>query len=366
MKYFFQFLLFCLFSFSALAQPKTGLNRTWVFMVGVLEWADANEFASFEKKARVDAKIHQFFQKSGLPDHQIMYLKDKQASTAAVKDAFIPFLQQAQKGDMLFFYYCGHGYKNGKDKVCFANYKGADWSVEEIVKTVNQHFAGNTAFFTADCCNSGGLADEVRKYPTKNFMALNSVVPTDVSTGNWTFSNALLYALQGENFVDTDNNQQITLGELSNYIDEEMAIVEGQKAAYYIPKSMNAWAITTRVSPKKNKRIGERVSVNYDGQDYLGFIIDSGKDNNYNVRFYSYTNNETDWVAASRLKSYSSPKNFPIGASVNVYYEDDKKWYPAKVVKKFSSLHFVHYDDYGSEWDAWVSPDNIKKANSSK
>ena len=83
---------------------------------------------------------------------------------------------------MLFFYYCGHGYKNDDGKVCFANYKGADWTAEEIVKTVNENFAGNTALFTADCCNSGGLAKEVQKYKTRNYAALNSVVPTDVST----------------------------------------------------------------------------------------------------------------------------------------------------------------------------------------
>ena len=46
----------------SIAQTKTGFDRTWVFMVGVLEWEDANTFASFEKKERVDAKILRFFQ----------------------------------------------------------------------------------------------------------------------------------------------------------------------------------------------------------------------------------------------------------------------------------------------------------------
>ena len=345
---------------SVSAQTQTSFRKTWVFMVGVLEWADANSFASFDKKGRLDAKILKYFQENGVPNNQILYLKDKQATTKAVREAFVPFLKQAQKDDILFFYYCGHGYKNDAQKVCFANYAGADWSAEEIVRTVNENFAGNTAFFTADCCNSGGLAKEAQKYRTKNFVALNSVVPKDVSTGNWTFSNALLYGLQGKNFVDTDNDSKITLSELANYIDLEMAIVEEQKAAYYIPEKMKNWIINSNIPKKASTRIGEKVLVDYEGEDWLGFITGKTSANTYEVRFYSYTNNETDEVEAKYLKPYTCKKNFPVGATVKVYSEDDNTWYSAKVLKKFSCLHYVHYDDYDAEWDEWVAPSRIK------
>ncbi len=353
--------LLFLSNFLTIAQSKTGFDHTWVFMVGVLEWEDANTFASFEKKERVDAKILRFFQNNGVPRNQIRYLKDQQATTKSVRAAFATFLKQAQKGDKLFFYYCGHGYKNDEDKVCFANYQGEDWSAEEIVRTVNENFAGNTAFFTADCCNSGGLAKEVQKYPTREYAALNSVVPTDVSTGNWTFSNALLYGLQGKNFIDTNNSGSITLDELTKYIDVEMAVVEGQKASFFVPKSMKNWAISSNIPAKKNARIGERVMVDYGGEDYMGFIEGADANNKFNVRFYSYTNNETEWLEASRLKPFLCAKDLPIGTKVKAMSSADQKWYPGKVIKKFSCLHFIHYDNYDSEWDEWISPDNIKK-----
>jgi hypothetical protein len=356
--FFLSFLILFQF-YNSFAQTKTSFTRTWVFMVGVLEWEDSNSFASFDKKARVDAEIYKFFQKNQIPANQIIYIKDKQANTATIRESYENFLKKAQKDDILFFYYCGHGYKNDAEKVCFASYKGAEWSVEEIVKSANKNFAGNTAFFIADCCNSGGLAKEVQKYPNKNYVALNSVVPTDESTGNWTFSNALLYALQGKNFIDTNADQQITLSEVSKYIDEEMAIVEGQKAAYFVPESMKNWVMTSNVPLRKNNRIGEHVLANYDGEDYLGFIMAANTENKYNIRFYSYTNDETDWVEASRLKPFSCKKDFPLKSAVKVL--EDGKWYSAKVTKKFSCLHFVHFDDYDAEWDRWISPDNIKK-----
>jgi RNA binding activity-knot of a chromodomain/Peptidase family C25 len=348
-------------TFSSLAQSKSGFKNTWVFMVGVLEWKNHENFASFDKTNRIDAKIIKFFQKNGLPNDHILYLKDKAATTPAVKEAFISFLKKAGKNDDLFFNYCGHGYRNKADKVCFANYEGADWSVEEIVKTVDKNFAGNTAIFTSDACNSGALVKEVQKYKNRNYAALASVVPQDLSTGNWTHSNALLYGLQGKNFVDKNNNGTISLQELAEYIDEEMAIVEGQKSHYYVPESLKSWAIAANIPKKKDLRIGEKVNVKYGKTDYLGFITNAKPDGMYKVLFYSYANDESEWLPSSRLVSLKIKPTFPVGSNVKSYCIIEKGWFPAKILKTFSTLHYVHYDGYDKKWDEWVSPDLVKK-----
>jgi len=356
---FLTFLLFSVHSF-LLAQSKTGFSKTWVVMVSLLEWADTS-LSTFDKAGRIDEKMIHFFKNNGVPANQILYLKDKQASTSTVRSEFVKFIKQANKEDKLFFYYAGHGYKNEADKVCFVTYKGDEWSAEEIVQTVNTNFAGNMAFFTADCCNSGGLANEIKKYPQRAYVALNSVVPTNTSTSNWTFSNALLYGLQGKNFIDFDNNGAITVSELAKYIDEEMATVEGQKAYYFIPNNMKNWVVANNVPVKKNLLVGKRVKVAYDGQDYLGFVEDADGKNNYKVRFYSYTNNESEWLTLNRLKSFSCEKDLPIGSKVSALSAYDDKWYPGKVINKFLCLHLVHYDGYDSEWDEWIAPQKIKK-----
>ncbi len=144
---FFKKLPFLLFIFSisgkTIAQPTSYFDKnTWVFMVGVLEWSDKNEFASFDKRGRVDAKILKFFQDSGIAADHIVYIKDKEATTSEVKKTFANFLKKANKDDQLFFYYCGHGYHNDKNNVCFANYSGGEWTANEIVKAVDMNFAG--------------------------------------------------------------------------------------------------------------------------------------------------------------------------------------------------------------------------------
>jgi hypothetical protein len=342
------------------AQNKANSGKTLVFMVSLLEWEDTT-MSTFEKEGRIDSTIIDFFKKSGVPSSQILFLSDNKANTNTVRTEFIKFLKSANKEDNLFFYYAGHGYINDNKKVCFATYKGEDWSAEEIVSTVNKNFAGNKAIFTADCCNSGSLSLEVQKYPKREYVSLNSVVPTNNSSGNWTFSNALLYGLQGKNYVDYNNNGSITIEELAKYIDEEMAIVDGQKSFYYVPDNMKKWVIAKNVQKKKNALVGSHVNVDYDGQDYLGFIEDVNSDNNYKVRFYSYLNNETDWLSFNRLKLFKNLNDYPIGTKVKALSSFDFKQYTGKIIKKYLCLYLVHYDEYDSEWDEWVGPNKIEK-----
>jgi len=344
------------------AQTKTGFGKTWVFMVSLVEWEDTT-MATFDKDGRIDSAIINFFLKNGVPSNQILSINDKKANTNTVRSEFVNFLKKGNNEDNLFFYYAGHGYINTNDKVCFATYKGEDWSAEEIVSTVNDNFVGNKAFFTADCCNSGGLSLEVKKYPKREYVSLNSVVATSNSTGNWTFSNSLLYGLQGKNYVDFNNNGSISVKELARYIDEEMAVVEEQKADYYIPVSMKNWIVSSNVPKKKNALVGSRVKVDYDGQDFLGFVEDADAKNNFKIRFYSYTNNETEWLKSSRLKTFSCVKDYPIDTKVNALSSFDEKLYTGKIIKKFMCLNLIHYDDFDNEWDEWVGSSKLEKIN---
>jgi len=340
--------------------PSWDPKNTRVFMVGVLEWQDAATFSSFDKTGRLDEEIFNFFKNAGVPAAQMLFIKDKEALTQGLNKKMADFLDKSGPEEVLFFYYAGHGYHNAQDDVCLASYDvGGDreWTVNSIVKTIQDHFKGKLVLLTADCCASGGLAAAAKKNGNGKMVALNSVISKDASTGNWTFSNALLYGLQGKNYVDTDQDQKITLPELADFIDTEMAIVEGQKSASYIPDNLKGWVVSDQIPLKSNERIGERVNVDYDGTDYMGRIIEV-KDGKYDIQFYSYTSTETDWVSADRLKKLQL-KNLPEGTSVSVLFEG--KWYPAKVLDSNAGMHYVHYDNYGDEWNEWVGKNRIKK-----
>jgi hypothetical protein len=352
-------LLLCSFIHSISAQ-NWNPQKTWVFMVGVLEWQDKASLPSFEKKGRIDNLLFNQLKKNGVPASQMIYIQDTQAGTQSIQQKLAEFAAKGGTDDIFFFYYCGHGYKLDKKGVCFASYDcnaQRNWEVSKIVSTIYNNFKGKTIFLTADCCNSGALAQEAKKYSGKTVFALSSVIPTDVSTGNWTFSNALLAAFRGDNFVDTDNNRKITVKEFADFADAEMAVVEKQKSAFYVPASAANYVISSNVTPKSDARIGERVNVKYDGTDWLG-RIEAFKDNLYQVRFYSYTNNETDWVKPEKCIRFQ-PKNFAVGTNVEVLWKD--KNYAGKVLQVSNGMHFIKYDGWGDEYNDWITFDKIKK-----
>src|SRR5262249_3554999 len=97
-------------------------KRTWVVVVGVLEWQQSKNFASFPQKDRRDAELVDFFRASGVPAAQVIFLKDRQATRRNIDNALAKVLTQTRKGDLLFLYYAGHGTKGKDNAVYFANY----------------------------------------------------------------------------------------------------------------------------------------------------------------------------------------------------------------------------------------------------
>lgn len=61
----------------------------------------------------------------------------------------------------------------------------------------------------------------------------------------------------------------------------------------------------------------------------------------------------------SDLHRKTVQSHFKIGDKVDVEWEGD--WYPAKVMETDKAKYYISYDNYGSEWNEWVSNDRIRK-----
>jgi hypothetical protein len=91
-------------------------QKTWVFMVGLLQWQDSKTFASFPQKNRRDAVLLDVLREKGVPENQIVYLKDQRATTDKIKTSFENLLTKAKPDDWVFVYYEGHGFKDDTGK----------------------------------------------------------------------------------------------------------------------------------------------------------------------------------------------------------------------------------------------------------
>jgi hypothetical protein len=336
--------------------------NTWVFVAGLLEWENSQRFKPFSKLGRLDEKIVEFFRQAGVPGKQIIYLQDKEATFLELNRQLKWLSEQIKNGDFVFFYYAGHGTYNSKDYflVCYDHNDGREWSISQIFKQLDQNPADFTCLLTADCCHSGALALEAEKYNSK-FAAISSVIPEKTSTGDWTFSNALLEVLEGKVFSESLDNQGFNLSQTAEYIENVMAIVEKQKISKFIPDKSNNFLINNQLKPKSHPLLGQIIKIPRNAGEYLARVVDV-KDTQLELRTFTYLSDKTEWLEEDKILPYKTLKPLSIGAEVEVFYpaKGCKKWYEAKILKNFKDiLYYIQYDiDNTYEW---VDTDRIRQ-----
>jgi hypothetical protein len=360
--------------FSASAETKLDWDpeHTWVFAVGILEWEHSDIYPSFPAamKDRRDKQLVEYFREAGVPNEQITYLQDAAATKWRVEHEFRALLDKTDDGDLLIFYFAGHGSRDAdSQETWFANYDAGEsddsaWNIRSIFTAIDNHFSGNRALLLADCCHSGALYDECRRRNRDDgdaelaYAALTSSYSHNTSTGNWTYSDSLLAGFRGESQVDLNHDEIIELNELAQYTDLELAFLEGQKSMFFAAPAFPRAAKFAWVEDELVPRVGGRVEVESKGRWYRAKIIDVDVDQ-VEVHYAGFGDSWDEWVGTDRVRPYQ-PAQFAEGGKVDVQWQKDQKWYPATVRKAWYGLHLVHYDDYDNTTDEWVGPGAIR------
>ena len=359
--------------FSSLAaQASSGRDwqprRTWVFVVGVLEWQHAEMFDSFPKENRRDSQLINFFRREGVPDAQIVFLKDSQATSRRIRESFPAFLSQAEDSDFLFFYYTGHGYKSEDAKrTFFATYDAGDdvagWATDSIVRDIERYFKGSRALLTADTCYSGDLALQSQRLGNRvSYATLTSSSASQQSTGNWTFTEMLLAGLSGKSFADMNGDGEVSLSELAIDIKDDMAFAEGQRSTFVTSANFPAEMLLAPAERKLNPLISRRVEVRSEGDWYKARVIDA-RGSQYLVHYYGFDDWDDEWVTARQIRNLQATQ-YAAGARVEVSWHG--KWYLARVLKVERGVHLIHYVGYDNGWDEWVGPNRIRRPAAGK
>ena len=347
-------------------------ERTSLFAVGVLQWQDPAVWRGMAnaQKHRRDVELVQHFRTAGVPEDRIVYLQDQHATRQRIQRDLQAQLARTQPGELLIIYFTGHGFRDRKShEVHFANYDAVDgasaWPVRAIFDTVEGNFRGSHVLLMADCCYTGGLVDEAKLRKSRlGYACLCSSHSHSSSTGRWTFTESLLAGLRGSPTVDLNDDGEIDVSELGQFSELEMAFAEKQKAVYDANRAFPArWRIA-QPSKQRTPRQGERIEVEWKGKWYRSHVLES-MGNQCKVHYLGYDDSWDEWVGPDRVRPYH-PKSFAEGESVEVLWAKDNKWYPAKILRNWYGLAFVHYDGYTSEWDDWVSNDAIRLATNAK
>jgi len=367
-------LVICLTSLGALAgrakEAAFPAQKTWLFVAGLLEWKDEGTLGSFPKKNRQDAVMVNLFRKASVPDHQILYIQDKEATLDRLRSSLKAFLQRIPRDAVLVFYYCGHGYSeesgDGKKVVVFAPWdaseKAGGWSMDGVAEQIYEEFHGRRALLLADCCHSGEMVKAVRQlaktHPdSPSVAAVSSSSARESSTGDWTFTEAFVAALSGRSWTDLDSDGNTTLREFANFASRDMTAFQAQHSTCEIPDSWPGEAALAATSGPRGGRIGERINAHADGAWWKGRVIDenAGK---FRVRFVGYFQDDDLWLTAKDLRPLENRRSYAPGTPVDAKWKN--KWWPAVVLEEKDGSHLIHYTGYDESWDEWAPDERLR------
>ena len=359
------FLAICFFASANNASAATEWNpkRTWIFFVGLVKWKDPENFESFPAEIRKDGILLESLRRHGVPDDHIVYLKDSAATTASVEAKFTEFLKKPRPEDWVFVYFEGHGYKTDAGVPYLATYdvagKVLGWKFNAIPDMIERYFKGSRAVIALDNCYSGAMAHSVSRVKRRvSYAVLASSMASQESTGNWTFTESLISAFNGEPFVDNDHDGKITFAEMSANAEQDMLFGEEQVATSLFTGDFDPQTVIAEARPSSSPRIGERIEAYSENEWYRGLIV-GVRPNKFKVHYYGYEAEDDEWVTAKMIRVPRATSAYKIGDKVEVVYK--KKWYAAHIVNVKGGSHYVSYDEYDVDENEWVSSKRIRK-----
>ncbi|MFO0658478.1 MAG: caspase family protein [Polyangiaceae bacterium] len=211
-------------------KPKS--THVVVMGLGLNDWADPDD-----PSWRRHATLADMFRKAGVPDEQVTFVEDDDATPKKMRKLLPKILANADEDALFVFYYAGHG---GLDEEKDNEFYFVHPTVEddalyghELIDMLEEHYTGCYAVLLADCCYSGALARKVEELDTEGWYAALTSATSDIeSTGNWTFTDCLLDALRGAKAIDENGDGTITFQELADYVVNRMETEENQPSDY--------------------------------------------------------------------------------------------------------------------------------------
>lgn len=353
---------------SPLAAEEWQPKKTWIFAVGILEYEA--EISGWPEEGRVDAKMIQAYKDRGVPENQIVFLKNKDATKKAIDEGLGKHAKKAGEDDTFIFYYAGHGgrdYTVEERPVAIIPYDSKPGKAEtnllvaRIFDVIEKNFVGTRVILTSDCCHSGGFVEVAKKRVKASekisYAAITSAHVSSKSTGAWTYTECLLAMLTGDPLLDADNDKKISFGEVASHLEREMAFGEEQLSCSMTSGTFSKATVFAATGKAGKVGVGKRLEATDKGKWYRAKVLDS-REGEYFVHWVGFAKSFDSWVKIKETRKYEPKATYKTGQIVSV--EWGNRWYKAKIIKTHLGLHYVHYEGFTKTDDEWVPKKRIK------
>ncbi|MFO0747140.1 MAG: caspase family protein [Myxococcota bacterium] len=343
-------------------------GETWSLVSGVLEWRD-RDLPPFSKVHRKDKELDDTLGAIGVPAAQRTLLLDAAATSDGILAALRQAVRKAPKGSTLIFYFAGHGISDAAGGgIVFASSDVSSKRPKETglaladLAPILQDFKGKRLILMADCCYSGGLVAVGQALAAAGLRVavLTSAEASNVSTGNWTFTQTVIDALAGRAIEDRNDDGQVTLGELAVEVADAMKYREQQRAAW-AALGVDGALVVARTRPEPEPlaagrgELGRRryVLVNTPpGSQRVARILGARKDGSLRVAYYDYSDESDDWVAPSATQPIEFP-TWGVGTTLTVLWKQQP--FEAHVTAVEDGFMRITYPGWSASWDEWIT-----------
>jgi hypothetical protein len=347
---------------------------TYVLVASVIEWP-GNGLAAFKDPRRDEALVEQF-KACGVPSGNVVFLKDREATKAAMKRELEALAGRAAEGSTFVFYFQGHGLRR-KEKMWLACYDvnvkdyGTAFDVDELAPVFERSWKGTRLLLVGDCCHSGALGRVVDRLDGKRGIraaCLASATASNTSTSHWTFTEALISALAGDGRVDRDRDGTIAFSEVEAYAHDEMKYRENQLCRSRRGAAFEGGFVLRAVAPDRPapaKVDGPWQVLDWveardrEGKWYVSQILEA-KDGKYFVHFAGWDPKWDEWVGPKLVRPIERPK-LTVGRRYEIEWRKNQ-WYLATVTKEDDGFYFIHYEGEEGDEDEWVTSDRARPA----
>lgn len=336
---------------------------TRVVIAGLLEFSDPG-LSGFSNADRRDVELGRVLVERGVPASRVTTLLDQQATRAAILAALTTAADATPPGGTLVFYYAGHGIRTESGQIAYVAYDTHSEypdrpgvSVDDLYTVLAPRMVGKRVVFFGDCCHSGGLGALAGRLASAGATALSvtSADASNLSTGNWTYSQILLEGLRGEPALDANGDARVAIGELEAGVRVAMRYLEGQRSGAFLSGvDRDALTVAQRVGPP---RAG--VEAGQFMHDSRGNVVRVNRVDGptASVRRYFYALSSDAQVPLARLAPIVT-RGYAVGTELMVEW-GGRVW-PARVTAADGDFAFITYPGWPSYWDEWILSDRVR------